>query len=222
MTVTEWCRDRHEGQQWHDGIASRLCRTPLWLRALLASGWCRPQVHREGNLSQYGLVVKLLLCPSCSCLPHCRLFSSHSFTLTSTWGVRIAQCLERQTRDQKVAGSGTSRSSGRSFFSRVSFLYYWLLLQYLFHPCVTTVACKRSQSFCRKCRRQVTVKHTCTLCMWLCTKWYDMVHDCMVYTERTKMAAVSHGTSHVTTKQCCKYTTWVAIQNMLYKATVIV
>ena len=28
-----------------------------------------------------------------------------------------------------------------------------------FHPCVTTVACKRPQSFCQKCRWQVTFKH---------------------------------------------------------------
>ena len=75
----------------------------------------------------------------------CFLFT-HSLSQTYTWEVRIAQRLESQTRDQKVAGSSTSRSSGR-IFSRVNFLYR-LLLQYLFHPCVTTVAHKRSQSFC--------------------------------------------------------------------------
>ena len=32
---------------------------------------------------------------------------------------------------------------------------------------------------------------------------YDMVHDCMVYTERAEMAAVPRGTSHVTIKQRC-------------------
>ena len=37
----------------------------------------------------------------------------------------------------------------------------------------------------------------------------------MVYTERAETAAVSRGTSHVTTKQSCKYTTWVDIQNAL-------
>ena len=45
-----------------------------------------------------------------------------------------------------------------NFFSRVSFLC-WLLFRYLFHR-VTTVARKRSQSFCRwKCRWQITAKH---------------------------------------------------------------
>ena len=52
-------------------------------------------------------------------------------------------------------------------------------------------------------------------------KWWDMVHGCMVRTECTMVAAVSDGTSHVTTKQCCKYTTLVDIQNALWKATVI-
>ena len=47
-----------------------------------------------------------------------------------------------------------------------------------------------------------------------------MVHGCMVYTECAKMAAVSSGTSHVTTKQLCNYTTWVDIQTVLQKATV--
>ena len=62
----------------------------------------------------------------------------------------------------------------------------------MFHHRVTTVAGKRSRSFCRKCRWQVTAKHTCTLRMWFCMKW----HGCMVYTERAETAAVSCGTSH--------------------------
>ena len=56
--------------------------------------------------------------------------------------------------------------------------------------------------------------------MWLCMKWLDMVHSCTVYTEHAEMAAVLRGTSHVTTKQHCKYTTWVDTQNSLWKATV--
>ena len=35
---------------------------------------------------------------------------------------RIAQWLERRTRDRKVAGSNPRRSGGRNFFSRVYFL----------------------------------------------------------------------------------------------------
>ena len=46
-------------------------------------------------------------------------------------------------------------------------------------------------------------------------KYRDMVHGCMVYTENVEKAAVSRGTSHVTMKQRCKYTTWVDIQSAL-------
>ena len=42
-----------------------------------------------------------------------------------------------------------------------------------------------------------------------------MVHGSMTYTERAETAAVSRGTSHVTTKQRVKYTTSVNIQNAL-------
>ena len=48
----------------------------------------------------------------------------------------------------------------------------------------------------QKRRWQVTAKHTCTLPMWLCMKWCDTVHGCMVYTECAETAAVSRGTSH--------------------------
>ena len=70
-------------------------------------------------------------------------------------GAGIAQWLERRTRDWKVAGSNPCWNGGRIFFSRVDFLC-WLLFRYPFHPRVTTVAHKKSQSFCQKCRWQVT------------------------------------------------------------------
>ena len=35
---------------------------------------------------------------------------------------------------------------------------------------------KRCWSFCQKFRWQFTAKHILILCMWLCLKWYDMVH----------------------------------------------
>ena len=58
---------------------------------------------------------------------------------------------------------------------------------------------------------QVTTGHACSLRMWICMKWHYMVHGCMVYAECAEMAAVSCGTSHVTIKQRCKYTTSVDI-----------
>ena len=82
-------------------------------------------------------------------------------------------------------------------------------------PLFAAVAHKRSWLFCQKCRWQVTAKHARTLRTWLCMKWCDVVHGCMVYTECTETAAVSCGTCHVTTKQRCWYTTLVDIQNTL-------
>ena len=87
-------------------------------------------------------------------------------------------------------------------------------------PRVTTVARKSSRSSCPRYRWQVTAKHACTLRMWLCMKWRDMVHGWMVYTEHAETAAVSRGTIHVTTKQRCKYTTSVNIKTRLKNPTV--
>ena len=81
-------------------------------------------------------------------------------------GAGIAQWLERRTRDWKVAGSNPCWNGGIIFFSRVDFLC-WLLFRYPFHPRVTTVARKKSRSFCQKCRCQVTAKHAYTLRMWI-------------------------------------------------------
>ena len=88
-----------------------------------------------------------------------------SNVLQST-GAGIAQWLEHRTRDWKVAGSNPCWNGGRIFFSRVDFLC-WLLFRYPFHPRVTTVARKKSRSFCQKCRWQVTAKHAYTLRMWI-------------------------------------------------------
>ena len=44
-----------------------------------------------------------------------------------------------------------------------------------------------------------------------------MVHVYMVYTERAETASVSRGTSHITTKQRCKYTTSVDIKTCYKK-----
>ena len=81
-------------------------------------------------------------------------------------GAGIAQWLEHRTRDWKVAGSNPCWNGGRILFSGVDFLC-WLLFRYPFHPRVTTVARKKSRSFCQKCRCQVTAKHAYTLRMWI-------------------------------------------------------
>ena len=89
------------------------------------------------------------------------------------------------------------------------YIYYFSL----FNPSVTAVAHKISWSFCQKCRRQVTAQHTCTLGIWLYMKWCDMVHGCMAYTEQHQFHKAP--CSHVTTKQHCKSTISVNIQNVL-------
>ena len=101
-------------------------------------------------------------------------------------GAGIAQWLECQTRDWKVAGSNPCRNS-RIFFSRVNFLC-WLLFRYPFHPRVTAVARERARSFCQKCRWQVTAKHAYTLRMWLCMKW----HGAWLYTEPARRQLQFH------------------------------
>ena len=110
-----------------------------------------------------------------------------------SWDRSVVRAAD-STRDWKVAGSNPCRRGGRIFFSRVDFLC-WLLFQYPFHPRVTTVARKRSRSFCQKCRWHVTAKHAYTLRMWLCMKWHG-AWLYTVYTERAEMAAISCGTSH--------------------------
>ena len=61
------------------------------------------------------------------------------FVSVLEWGAGMAQWLECQTRDWKVAGSNHCRSSRWIFSSRINFLY-WLLFLYLFHPRVTALS----------------------------------------------------------------------------------
>ena len=129
-------------------------------------------------------------------------------------GVGIAQWLERQTCDQKVAGSNPCGSGGRIFFSSVNFLC-WLLFRYPFHPRVTAVARKRPLSFCQKRRWQVTAKHAYTLRKWLYMKW----HGAWLYgVHRTRWDWLS-GSRFLWHQPCqrCKYTTSVDIQKRAIK-----
>jgi len=122
------------------------------------------------QLSRYPVVKSLCLClPKSQCgkvslLSPCRYPAVNIFATPRYPVVRllatpsgIAQWFERRTRDWKVAGSNHYRRGGRIFFSRINFLL-WLWFRYPFHPCNNAVARKRSRSFCRKCRWQVTAK----------------------------------------------------------------
>ena len=110
------------------------------------------------------------------------IHASHTYVQRQQRLNWMVQWFERWTRDRKVQGSSTGRSGGRIFFFTVHCLC-WLLFPYPFHTSVTAVARKRAQSFCQKFRWQVTAKHAYTL--------RDVVHGCMVYTERAETAAVS-------------------------------
>ena len=122
-----------------------------------------------------------------------------SGSLWHCWGWRKQDCQNQKSE------SCWSRSSMSEAWSTVSSCHRarWSiskstkrsLFRYPFHPCVTAVARKRSQSFCQTCRWQVTAKHAYTLRMWLCMMW----HGAWLYgVHRTcaETAAVSCGTSH--------------------------
>ena len=82
-------------------------------------------------------------------------------------------------------------------------------------PRVTTVACKRSWSFCQKRRWLATVKHACTWCMWLCMKW----HGAWLYGVHRMHQDGSSFRWHQPC-QCHKYTTSVDIEKACYKKLV--
>ena len=69
-----------------------------------------------------------------------------------------------QALDSRLKGCEfESRQERRENFLLQSQLCVLTLIWCPFHPCVTAVACKRPQSFCQKCRWQVTPKHAYTL-----------------------------------------------------------
>ena len=126
-------------------------------------------------------------------------------------GAGIAQWLEHQTHDRKVVGLNPCRSSGINFFSGVNFLC-WLLFQYPFYPCVIAVACKRSWSVCQSAGGRLQINtHTPYIRGFARS---DMVHGCMVYTERAEMAAEHQPCPR------CKYTTSVDSQKCTTKKAI--
>ena len=105
-----------------------------------------------------------------------------------------------------------SRQEQQVFLLQGKFLC-WLLSQYPLHVHVTTVAHKRSPSFCQKCRWQVTAKHACTSCMWLCMTWHGAWLHSGHRTGRDGSNFMWHLPCNNQTP--LKYTTWVDIQYVL-------
>ena len=154
--------DRSSSQWWALGCTSgRTVVRPTAVSELTWVWWCLKDPG-SGSSTKPGKWVTWCLMPS----QPAWLYQGNKTRWTVRQGAGIAQWLEHRTRDWKVAGSNPCWNGGRIFFSRVNFLC-WLLFRYLFHPCVTTVARKKSRSFCQKCRWQVTAKHAYTLRMWI-------------------------------------------------------
>ena len=132
----------------------------------------------------------------------------HKYTviIIKMLGAGIAQWLEHWTRDWKVVGSNPCWSGGRIFFSRVNFLC-WLLFRYSFHPRVTTVACKDPGHSAKSAGGRLQLNtHTPYICGFA---WNDMVHGCMVYTERAPRRQQFHAATAAI--QRCNYITTVDI-----------
>ena len=133
-------------------------------------------------------------------------------------GAEIAQWLERRTRGRKVAGSSPGRVAGfkkkkkKKNLSRVNFMCWSFISVSVPPPCYRSSKYKIPVILpkVQVAGYSWTRMHPTYVALHKVTWW----HGCMVYTERAATAAVSHGTSHVTTEQRCKYTTSVAdIQN---------
>ena len=164
-----------------------MCESAIWKR-MARSSWTLTFTTQQKSHKRNTCLIKAichcnsLMCrssilspntsPGLCCVPVCFgvliyfVFVKSTVGFAGRSGAGIAQWLEHRTRDWKVTGSNPCWNGGRIFFSRVDFLC-WLLFRYPFHPRVTTVARKKSRSFCQKCRWQVTAKHPYTLRMWI-------------------------------------------------------
>ena len=174
--------------------------------------WSLPTLSNHTNLSlviHTCIIMNVRYIYDCVIISFCLCPLTVPVTCYDSYGVGIAQWLERWTHDWKVAGSNPCRSGGRIFFSMVNFLC-WLLYQYPFHPHVTAVARKRSRSFCSSGSLQLNM-HAPYVCGFA---WSDMVHACMEYT------MCRDGSSFMWHQpyQRCKYTTLVDIQKCAIKS----
>ena len=136
---------------------------------------------------------------------------THTHTHTHTHGNGDSSEVRAPDLWSKGRGFESLQEQQEIFFPRVNFLC-WLLIWYLFHPCVTVVACKRPQSCCQKCRWQVTAKYACTLHMWLCMKWHSAWLHRVHRTHWDSSSFMWHWSMY------CKYTTLVDIQKHAIKS----
>ena len=129
------------------------------------------------------------------------------------YGSGDSSVMERQTPYGKVASSSPGGSGGRMLFSMVNFLC-WPVFRYSFHSHVTTVACKKDPGHSAQSAGIRLQLNTCAPYEFG-LEWSDTVNWSLVVrcTQKwAETATVSRGTSHITTKQRCMYTTSVSIQ----------
>ena len=121
-------------------------------------------------------------------------------------GSRNSSVVARQTRIEKSWVRAMAGATGRIFLSRVNLLY-WLLFQYPFHSRVTAVAREDPGHFVKSAGGRLQLNtHAPYVSRLEYSKHCKLVRDCNVYgAHRTwaDTAAVSRGTSHVTTYQRC-------------------
>ena len=104
-----------------------------------------------GDVKIFQHLCRFLLDPNCSIYNLQFIFYSFG-----------AQWLERLTCRGKVVGLNPCRNGRGEFSSLGPTFCADSLFWDPFHLHVTTVACKRPQSTCQKCRWQITAKYTCT------------------------------------------------------------
>ena len=83
--------------------------------------------------------------------------------------------------DRKVAGPSLRRSGAENVLRGQLFV---LLVSISVPPPYYCSSTQKVPVIFRKCRRQVTAKHTCTMHMWFWMKWHcKLAHGCVMYTE---------------------------------------
>ena len=151
-----------------------------------------PFIHATGTCSTCVLILCL-----CACVCVCVCVCVHACVCVC---LCVHECVRERERGRRTLWNRieyVTRSHEMSLnlkFGNWRYVHVSNLQVLLVILIFTAVARKRSRSFCQKCRWLVRANmHTPYVCDFA---WSDMVHGCMVYTECTKMAAVSYGTSH--------------------------
>ena len=98
--------------------------------------------------------VKVIKFPSCA---RCTIQGHHIrvYVIAYYWDSLLVRALGSWLK-------GCEFESWQEHFLLQSQLCVLTLIRCPFHPCVTAAACKRPQSFCQKCRWQITPKHAYT------------------------------------------------------------